>query len=86
MVYFVGAQRMLMSVTLVVVTVPDPALTTQVCPAGWVPIVTLYELPAATALANVKEEFALTVIESALLSVSTIEVLAVRPATVPPMV
>jgi hypothetical protein len=51
-----------------------------------VPIVTLYELPAATALPNVKEEFALIVIESAVLIASTIEVLAARPATVPPIV
>ena len=48
-------QLTLTSVILAEPTVPDPLLTVQVCPVGWVPTVTAYVLPVFSAVANVKD-------------------------------
>ena len=44
-------------VTLAEPTVPDPLLTEQVWPAGWVRMVTLYAVPPASCELKVKEPF-----------------------------
>jgi len=45
-------------VTLAVPTVPEPLDTVQVCPDGFVPIVTLYAAPDASDVANVNDPLA----------------------------
>jgi hypothetical protein len=45
-------------VTLVVPMVPDPLLTEQLWPAGWVRMVTLYAVPLARGVVKAKEPLA----------------------------
>ena len=70
--------------TLAALIVPEPSVTVQVWPAGWVETVTLYGAPSVKALLKVKSPSAVLVRSSELLFCSTR--VPESPLTEPPTV
>src|SRR5579871_6033975 len=85
-VYLLATQATATEVMLAAATLPAPLVTVQVWPVGWVPTVTEYAAPVASAVVNLKAPLAESERELALLLSSVTLVPVFKPLSVPPMV